>query len=262
MLRTRDFLLYLIVLGFLIVIAVATTQTRSGIAAPLLDRIGFSSAPAPTLEVQQVPVSDKRAERLAALQAKIAEGEGQLISAPPDFSSVDSVSSDVAVIATGTVAIAPVQYCGIPTPHPAASSWPAAAYIADRSADTITIKRVVRTTETVGTTTTSQTAFSNFASLPIRVIRSNFDSCLPDTTIGVNAGGQLLDNRQTDLFAHFAPTDVVGYTRDGFTLFGPVPDESVLDTCGGQYVGGLYQYHVRVGAEGLISCYAGIPVSL
>ena len=40
--------------------------------------------------------------------------------------------------------------------------------------------------------------------------------------------------------------DLLGYALDGFPIYGPLPDASVLDSCNGQIVNGQYQYHVRV----------------
>jgi hypothetical protein len=40
--------------------------------------------------------------------------------------------------------------------------------------------------------------------------------------------------------------DFLGYALDGFPIYGPLSDDSVLDACNGQTVDGQYQYHVRV----------------
>jgi len=41
-------------------------------------------------------------------------------------------------------------------------------------------------------------------------------------------------------------TDLLGYALDGFPIYGPLSDDSVLDACNGQTVDGQYQYHVLV----------------
>jgi hypothetical protein len=40
-------------------------------------------------------------------------------------------------------------------------------------------------------------------------------------------------------------SDLLGYALDGFPIYGPVSDVSVLDGCNGRTVNGQYQYHVR-----------------
>ena len=40
--------------------------------------------------------------------------------------------------------------------------------------------------------------------------------------------------------------DLLGYALDGYPIYGPLPDASILDDCNGRTVNGQYQYHVRV----------------
>ena len=40
--------------------------------------------------------------------------------------------------------------------------------------------------------------------------------------------------------------DLLGYALDGYPIYGPLPDASILDECNGQTIDGQYQYHVRV----------------
>ncbi len=43
--------------------------------------------------------------------------------------------------------------------------------------------------------------------------------------------------------------DLLGYALDGFKIYGPLADASVLDDCNGRTVSGEYRYHVRVRFE-------------
>ena len=36
------------------------------------------------------------------------------------------------------------------------------------------------------------------------------------------------------------------FNTDGFPIYGPLSDDSSLDSCNGRTVNGSYQYHVRV----------------
>jgi hypothetical protein len=40
--------------------------------------------------------------------------------------------------------------------------------------------------------------------------------------------------------------DLLAYALDGFPIYGPLVDASVLDACNGRTVNGKYQYHVKV----------------
>ena len=41
-------------------------------------------------------------------------------------------------------------------------------------------------------------------------------------------------------------SDLLAYALDGFPIYGPLSDTSLLDECNGRTVNGGYQYHVRV----------------
>ena len=61
----------------------------------------------------------------------------------------------------------------------------------------------------------------------------------------VHAPGMSIKN-STEL----VETDHIGWSLDGFPIFGPVDDpESVLDECNGRTVNGNYQYHVRTHSQ-------------
>lgn len=46
-----------------------------------------------------------------------------------------------------------------------------------------------------------------------------------------------------------APTTMVGYALDGFPIYGPVANQSTLDSCNGRMVNGSYRYHLRTAAQ-------------
>ncbi len=263
MIRTRDFLLFVTALVFLIMVVFYTVQTKDQGALSVSDEVDFSAAEVQDITISGVPKNDSRADRLADLQKKIAAGEGQLISAPPVFTSVDSpdtVSFDESVVSTGTVAsISPVQYCGNAIPHIKTNDWPNQPRLA--VAIDVSVQFDTQLIQKVGSSTQSVLVTDVYTTLPIRTIRSNFDSCLPDTTIGVTTNGLPLLN--TDAWQYQAvPGGVkIGFARDGFGIYGPITPKEELDDCGGQYVNGTYQYHVS-NTENIISCFAGIPVDL
>ena len=41
----------------------------------------------------------------------------------------------------------------------------------------------------------------------------------------------------------------MGYALDGFEIYGPVDDDSILDECNGRFYDGIYQYHLRTEAQ-------------
>lgn len=264
MIRTRDFFLYLLMLAFVVLAAVQTGVSQyavEGWRELLLPR----TAEAPTVPAYVPGASNDVSARYAALRERLAAGDGYIEDAPPVFTSVDQtvVASTNSPSTSQSVPAGSrsVQWCSGPV-RADVSMWPTN----DTSLAVIEGQRVLQSTvtteTTVGTTTTQTTETVTHLALPIRSVRSTFDSCLDSTLIGVTTAGTPLLNDLASQFTQANETTVVGYTRDGFAVYGPTADPSQLDACGGQYVNGSYQYHVRSDEPFILGCYAGVPSSI
>ena len=248
MVRTRVFLLYLLVLGFVLLSAVYTgfsDRAVSEIQALFVPK----TAEAPSYNAYESGPQSSTAERWQELQERLAAGDGYLANAPADFRSVDQrliaeLSTEATSSAGSFSGTRNVAWCTAPVVPPAVSGWPA-----DTQLEVIEGQRVVRaaTTKeiTTGSTTETVTSYETIVSLPVRSVRTSFDSCVPTTLIGVQPDGQPLLNDMAVQFMRAPATQPIGYTLDGFTVYGPLEDPSTLDACGGQYVQGQYQYHLR-----------------
>jgi hypothetical protein len=261
MIRTRDLILYLLVLAFILLAALHTGL--AGRAVGEINRILFLPESAVGELVAFAPNTTSGADRMEELRRRLAAGDGFIAEAPPEFISVDqrARAEQAATNSEALLGDRVVQWCSGPVASPALATWPMRGVF--EMVEGQRIFTVAETeTVTVGTTTetiaTNRTAFS----LPVRTVRSTFDTCLPDTLIGVSPNGLPLLNETASAFVGYGASAVVGYTRDGFTVYGPVPDSSALDTCGGQYVNGVYQYHIRASEPFILSCYAGVPIEI
>lgn len=264
MIRTRDFLLYLIVLGFLIVGAVYTGLSERTVSE--MREILFTAVPAaPSSTVFTTEETISLDARRAELQARLEAGEGQLADAPPVFVSVDQLALQEQAEATSSLSdfsgARAVQWCSGPLSSPLIARWPTNSQLT-----TVEGQRVLTSTQReivqMGSSTETVVTEETFLALPIRTVRTSFASCLTDTLIGVTIGGQPLTNEMAGQFLGAGARQAIGYTRDGFTVFGPLEDDTLLDECGGQYVNGQYQYHVRVSEPFILGCYAGVPTTL
>lgn len=266
MIATRDFFLYVALL-----VGVLVGATYTGVTGLAQDHIRHvvtfntaESTDATYLAYTESPDDDKAARR-ALLTAKIQDGEGSLTEAPPVFTSVDQIRAAEAANATTATASAALvmqaQYCTTPVLPAMASKWPNIVEVSSFE-DEIVFYTEHQETTAVGTTTTTSVTQVEAFRLPIRSVRTGFDSCLPDILIGATVSGQPLANTAVEFYTNTSAETLIGYTRDGFSIYGPLPDESVLDSCGGRYDNGVYQYHVRSESASLIACYAGIPIDL
>lgn len=265
MIRTRDFILYCVILVFLLMGAIYT-GFMSLDSDPRISKVAFDADTTTTLTAYTEETEDSFTERITSLRAKLSSGEGVIESAPPVFTSVDQLraqeaASSAAAVATSSVGTREVQYCGAPIVPAILATWPTITNVQTVEGEAVFYTEA--TTEVaVGTTTSTVVETVAAFTLPIRSIRTGFDSCLPDILIGATTAGGPLLNTSVTRYSSVSAATQIGYIRDGFPLYGPVPDETLLDSCGGQMVNGAYQYHVRPSEPMLIACYAGIPATI
>jgi hypothetical protein len=262
MIRSRDFLIYMLILGFIILAA-----TYTGLSSRVVNEMQYVLF-APSVSVEREVYSTHSVvdpeERMAELRSRLAAGEGYFDDAPPVFTSVDQTAQKAQATSSTTENYSgtrTVAWCNVPQPSPQAARWPLNTRLSEVEGQRVVTTQVTTEVQT-GSTTETVISEETIVALPIRTVRSTFTSCLPDTLIGVTASGQPLLNEAAAQYANVPTNQPIGYTRDGFTVFGPVADESVLDECGGQYVGGQYQYHVRIAEPFIIACFAGVPASI
>lgn len=271
MIRTRDFILYLCILVFVVLAATYTGLTSKTYAVLPPVFVGGQPSEAVTLSAAAVDDTIDRPSLIASLREKLTAGEGVRTDAPPEVNTfVDQAtsSSDEVVLVdtetvTATVEGAPrrVQYCN-------GSAAPAG--VSGLGIDVLetdgALRKLYRTTANTGSTTASSSpARTLVTTMPARSARLATDTCLPDTLVGVYQAGAKwypLTNEMARSFVNIPATGLVGYTRDGFALYGPADDESQLDGCGGILVGGVYQYHIRRDDLFILGCYAHTPVSV
>jgi hypothetical protein len=96
--------------------------------------------------------------------------------------------------------------------------------------------------------------------LPLRSFPNKNTTCLSSDVIGIATDGSLIRNNELSLYKIFGSETLVGYTLDGFTIYGS--GETDLDKCGGKVVAGEYRYFIDTKREGIIGCYSGVPISL
>jgi hypothetical protein len=84
--------------------------------------------------------------------------------------------------------------------------------------------------------------------------------CLESNVAGIANDASLIRNSEYALYSIF-PSDVqIGYTLDGFPLYGL--GVGAVDECGGRTVAGQYRYELSPNQQSVVQCRRGIPVSL
>jgi hypothetical protein len=251
--RTRNFVLFLIG-GFLVIAgmgiyAAPDVHLRSGSSVataivPLLDGKEI------TYGADVPPTTDDRAARLADLKAKLAE---QTIIAAPDtpLEATTSVTEPVKSVATSTVPkMTEVQKCSGYTP--ASVSWPAHQIVMHEQ------EGVRFYTQTVPDATGSSTSEVLRVRIAERTWPLGSSSCLPTDVVGIATDGSLIRNGDLALYKVFSGTTEIGYSLDGYPIYGVTPDVET-DSCGGAMVAGAYRYVIDSKRGAIITCFSGIP---
>lgn len=98
------------------------------------------------------------------------------------------------------------------------------------------------------------------AQLPLRSQPLPSPTCIPQDVIGIALDGSLIRNDEIGLYRVFGSDTLIGYTLDGFSLYGV--SALPTDDCGGTMVGGAYRYYLSLERETILQCFAGVPVGL
>lgn len=251
MVKTRDFLLFVVALLFLLTGIAATVAIDRGAGGTPVSPL--TSAPPPATDISaevSTPVVDRLA-RLSALRALLAEHDSVLTA------SVTTALADDAgdALDEGTDTNEPTEaivYCD--TYPDAPIVWPAARLsmveregarllVAENPASTSSPEIVVLQLPIVTTAPTTQS------------------NCIPAEVVGVAQDGLPIKNSEVALFSVFGPDTLVGYALDGFPIYGANPTV-VTDQCGGIATADGYRYVVHPDRPGVLGCFTATPVDL
>jgi hypothetical protein len=97
--------------------------------------------------------------------------------------------------------------------------------------------------------------------LPLRSFPMAVKNCLPYEIVGIAPDGSMIRNNEASVYAIFGPDTLVGYALDGFAIYGKSNSQG-LDSCGGEVVGGEYRYYLSDGRDKVLNCFAGTPIQI
>jgi hypothetical protein len=245
MIRTRDFLVYVLTLVFL-VSAIGYTVITDGVQSHAIAVGELSTVPEAAAAfgaLANAPEND-RDTYIQAMREKIAQGLGTVAGEPVVLTSVDETPDPGPTQSEGRA----VLWCDVPERVD--------LVIADWNSAPVTLT----TMESTHVYSHESDAGSvTLLELPIRQSRSSADTCLSHEIVGVALDGSLIKNDDAGRFSGMPAAGLVGYALDGFPIYGPTTDSSVLDTCGGGDTGSGYAYHLRIGENFVLGCYAAQP---
>lgn len=258
MIRTRDFLLLLISVAFLMVLITAETAKQFfGNAQGDLPTANTPTFTEGELENVSAEVAissgidrqgniERLREQLRDFIANPPEPETVLLAPPTAEVPEDTATTTELVAEIPTDALLCAGYASY------GGDWP-------NQLLSINVQEGVRVVSIENASATSSATV--VAVLPIRTLGSAVSpSCLPTDAVAIAQSGGLIRNNEAAGYLAFPEHVLIGYTLDGFSLYGY--SERETDVCGGVMVDGEYRYYLSQNRESVLNCFAAPPVFL
>ncbi len=256
--RTRDFLVFMLTVAFLIVGIASTASMDIKMRSQESAVINSEATEEGEIVYQAVlPESepDTRQSRLEALREKISN---LVLSTPkepePEVEETrPEVEDSPSLVVNNEINLCPVYQAIEP-------NWSSGNLLFEIVEGARIIYRSVVVDQVVGSTTTSVPGREVVLQLPLRTFPLAEITCLGTDVVGVALDGSLIRNDEDSLYKVFGGETLIGYALDGFPIYGQ--SEIKTDECGGSAVSGEYRYYLSSERSGVLGCYGGIPTSL
>jgi hypothetical protein len=265
MFRTRDFILVLTTVAFLVLAIGATVFTQWQTAAE--QKTQLQPAVIQDGEYSAVTFNShefSRAEKLQEMRKKIAASSQLSITAPNPVEMTQEATTSTSTAASQEL-VSGLQLC----PGYTASNvnWsPVGAQIEEAEGARLVYKTREESPVVIQNTgaTTSPAIMPPqrvvLAQLPVRTVPAVNPVCIPFDVIGIANDGSLIRNNEAGVYGIFNSSTLVGYALDGFPIYGSAAE--VGDTCGGIMAAEGYRYQISLQRETIINCYAATPIRL
>lgn len=266
MISTRDFLLFLLTVSFL-VLAITFTAVNRGVGNTANVSSSTLSSDEEDVVYEMMPLEEthalNRSEELSKMKDKVSDflvnnslakvitdslapkiKEAMEENKTPDQNNEDDPVSENSVV-TGKV-------LECPSLREVSSYWSPAGLVWSVENNSRLLSRTV----TTGGVDTVEVVLE----LPANPLVIGNKTCLPFDVVGIANDGSLIRNNETALYQIFGAEVTIGYALDGFPIHGLYQGQT--DECGGKNIAGHYGYYLSSDRAGVLGCFAGQPISL
>ncbi len=258
-LNTRNFILYLLSVGFLLIAIVSTVQVKkAGLTEDVNHLASVSNADSDTVYTAEAVLDTglNRSEKIESLKNKIAGfvGLGQDSAKPEAEGEVDSVVVEVEV----EEELTKPKLCQ--TYKVYTENWIAhdVNFKVVEGARLVYRELAVPNPEVEPNLSHQEILLQ----LPLRTAPTGGAVCLPSDVVGIASDGSLIRNNEIALYSIFSSETLVGYTLDGFPIYGTNPTIKT-DVCGGYSDAfGQYGYYLKKDSKHILNCFDSEPVKL
>lgn len=259
MIRTRDFILFLLILIFLVVSIVLTLSSNvndyDGNLETNTGSVTFSSVDSSVTGASSPHNKIDRLAILKRLRTSIANGDTQITPAP-------SVESPLPMVSTTTNLLALKKCLATDDMISKVPQWPFSKIqvnIDNNQRVYFALHKKETPVAVLGTSTPTSTKLIKQILLqtPVTPATQNKPNCVPSEIIGVTTSGLLIFNSSVATYTEQGPQTLIGYARDGFPIYGVYQGE--VDECGGYDDGYGYRYSVNPNRNFILGCYTAVP---
>ncbi len=253
--RTRDFLVFIVTVAFLVVGILSTASSDIKIRSQESSVILTEDNDEEVVYNAVLPEekTDNRQSRLELLRDKISK---LVLSEPkepePEIIEVDNDEDELQEDEVNEISLCS-NYQTI-TPN-----WSSNNLLFEIVEGARIVYRNVVVEQVVGSTTNSVPSREVVLQLPLRTFPLSEKTCLGTDVVGVALDGSLIRNDEHSLYKVFGDQTLIGYALDGFPIYGQ--SENKTDECGGSSLSGEYRYYLSNERAGVLGCYGGIPAS-
>lgn len=257
MVRSRDFLLFALVLVFLCAgIGITVTHdlvTERKQMAGIME-VDFTNQGEGEYTATAVGSQIDRSSNIAKLREKIAAGLGLSQGEPVLTSVVEApVNQDEPVTDRQP------QHCaGYDNSPTILSTWPNFG-VTTTFVEGVRLVQVAEVVGDTGSSTRPALTEGTLIQLPATQLRRVNDTCIDSVVVGIDTNGRLIRNGDTTRYAGYTEFMLVGYARDGFPIYGFKGSTAGLDACGGKQEVTGYRYYLRDTEDFVLGCFAGKP---
>lgn len=259
MIRTRDFLLFILTLVFLGV-AIANTVTKDIQGTYSGEEVVFNDTEL-DLEARSESSDIDRQSIIDRLRSKLLSSKERIEVSP----SVESVAVTASPSTTTSNASMHVQKCAYPDDFiTKVPSWPfSKVQVKIENGKRIFYTTVTQETPVSASSTASSTVIKKVTTteslleLPLLPTKQQQGQCVPSEVIGVTPNGLLIFNSSVATYAGVGVDTLIGYARDGFPIYGVYAGE--VDQCGGYDHPSGYRYTVSTERAYIVGCYVSTP---
>ncbi len=256
MIRTRDFVLFVVVFIFLAV-AVAATAVRDEVTDvtradfSLREGAEVSEAYTDTQEIDRQSIIERLREKIRSSDLVITPQP----SVTADASVADDEEQEIDVASTLLRCAAPDDALALVPKWPLNQVQFAVEGVQRAILTTDEVVTVPATASGTQATESTQTVKKVLLALPALPQKQTSVSCVPSEVIGVSVRGVLMFNGDMRAYRSTPDNVLIGYARDGFPIYGVYDGE--VDACGGYDHPSGYRYTVSADRDYVIGCFVG-----